>query len=192
MSKKVGALLLAAGFSKRFGGSKLLAPLQSGQTVFQQTLDRLSAAVTDIVVITRPELAEELSPYAPGLKVFAESDKGMGASLAYGIEFAAQWDACLICLADMPFIQSSTYEDIANAAQSDNIVIPQFDEKPGNPVAFGSDFYRELQDLSGDAGGRPVVKQHLSQLCRLEIDDAAILADIDTPQDLNALQRSFA
>lgn len=192
MSKKVGALLLAAGFSNRFGSAKLLAPLNNGELVFQQTLSRLGAALTDVVVITRPELDENLKPYAPGLHVFAEAERGMGASLAYGIELAAQWDACLICLADMPFIQTESYKEIARSARTDNIIIPQYQGNPGNPVAFGSHFFHELGGLSGDAGGRSVVRQHISRVLKLDIDDPAILADIDTPQDLSHLQAAFA
>lgn len=191
MSNRTGALLLAAGFSNRFGSAKLLAPLSSGEVIFQQTLSRLQAAVADVVVITRPELSEQLQSYAPELHVFTDAERGMGASLAFGIQFATQWDACLICLADMPFIQTTSYELIAQSARADNIVIPHHQDKPGNPVAFGSNFYHELRALSGDAGGRPVVRQHMQQVMTLDIEDPAILADIDTIQDLSNLQASF-
>ena len=42
MTKPIGAIVLAAGYSKRFGDSKLLAQLHNGKTVVQQTLERIA------------------------------------------------------------------------------------------------------------------------------------------------------
>ena len=193
MAVRVGALLLAAGYSERFGSSKLLAELDSGNTLFTQTRDRLKAVVPDYIAVTRPELAQQLREIEPGINVCERARQGMGASLAFGIELAAaaQWDATLICLADMPFIESATYAQLAAAAKPDAIVIPCFDGRAGNPVSFGSQFYSDLLTLEGDAGGRVILQQHQPSVVKLAMDSESILADIDTPQDLAALQTHF-
>ena len=193
MAFRVGALLLAAGFSKRFGSSKLLAELNCGHTVYAQTRDRLAAAVEDYAVVTRPEIAELLTTSEPNLHVFPHASKGMGASLAFGIELAESkhWDAALICLADMPFISTSTYLELAAAARKDAIVVPCFDGKNGNPVSFGSQFYGDLKKLQGDAGGKKVMQKHESNLVKHAVNSSAVLADIDTLQDLGTLQTRF-
>ena len=67
-----------------------------------------------------------------------------------------------------------------------------FNDKPGNPVVFGSQFFPDLQALSGDTGGKPVLQQHREGIIRLEVSDPAVLSDIDTPGDLNELQSTFA
>ena len=190
MSMRVGALLLAAGFSSRFGGVKLLAKLNSGGRVFDQTYSRLAAAIPDIVVITRPELAPELAAENMRLEVFTDADRGMGATLAHGMQFTQDWDACMICLSDMPFIQSSTYATLAAEAGAETILIPDYAGETGNPVVFGSAFYDELKHLHGDAGGKSVTRQHPEQVQRIAIADSAILMDIDTPEDLAQLQAS--
>lgn len=183
-----GALLLAAGFSNRYGSIKLCAELESGKTVFAQTLENLQQALDNVIVVTRPELAEALIAHCDSLQIFDQAERGMGATLAYGIGLATDWDTCLVCLADMPFIQPETYRDIAAAQRDDQIVIPQYDLKPGNPVGFGREFYPELLTLSGDSGGRAVVQSHPDAVRRLPVADAAILYDIDTPADLARLQ----
>ena len=188
MGKRVGALILAAGFSNRFGSIKLLAKLENGLTVFEQTQQQLAAAIPDYRVITRPELGETLAPYCDKLEIFHEAERGMGATLAHGIGLASDWDSCLICLADMPMIPSAIYQQIAEASQADKIVVPNFAGQAGNPVAFGSEFYNELGALTGDAGGRPVLLQHPDSVLTLPIDNKAILQDIDTPLDLARLQ----
>ncbi len=185
---RVGALILAAGFSNRFGGIKLLAKLDNGLTVFEQTHQRVAAAIPDYQVITRPELNESLSPFCDKLTIFEEAARGMGATLAFGISLAESWDACLICLADMPLISSNTYKEISTAAAKDKIIVPSHSGKPGNPVAFGKDFYPELRALTGDAGGRPVLRRYGNSVLNLSVSDEAILQDIDTPDDLARLQ----
>lgn len=191
MSGRVAALVLAAGFSNRFGSIKLCARLDNGKTVFEQTLQRVQQAVDDVVVVTRPELAEALIDYCDSLQIFDQAEKGMGATLAYGISLLEDRDACLICLADMPFISADSYRRLAAAQCPDAIILPSHQGRQGNPVGFGRRFFNELQALSGDSGGRVVIQGHPEAVQTLELDDAAIAYDIDTPEDLARLQSAI-
>ncbi len=188
MAGKIGAIILAAGFSNRFGSIKLCAELDNGATVFSQTLARIRTAVPNYKVITRPELADLLSPFETELNIFQDAEKGMGATLAHAISLIESWDGCLVCLADMPFIAVETYKSLASQLGDNNIVIPVHNQQPGNPVGFGKKYFPELLQLSGDSGGRPVVQAHQADVLRLETEDAAILYDIDTPDDLEKYQ----
>ena len=188
MTKEVGALILAAGFSNRFGGIKLDAKLNNGSTVFSQTLSRISAAIPNYKVVTRPDLIDVLSPTEPNLNAFEFAEQGIGASLAFGIGLVNNWHACLVCLADMPFIEIETYRSLASQLNQDNIVIPFHQKQAGNPVGFGRHFYSDLRNLSGDAGGRPVVKENQNAVVAFDAEDAAVLYDIDTPADLDKYQ----
>ena len=193
MSKSIGALLLAAGFSKRFGDTKLFARLDTGNTVLAETYSRLSTVIPEIIVVSRPELSAEVAQQAKSAEIFSEADRGMGASLAFGINKVAEqgWDACMICLADMPFIQESTYRRLAESADKSSIVMPSYDGKVGNPVVFGSIYFPELIQVSGDAGGRSVVRRHQDQTIEVPVTDPAVLADIDTPEELKRYQQDL-
>ncbi|MFT6092857.1 MAG: molybdenum cofactor cytidylyltransferase [Pseudohongiellaceae bacterium] len=185
---KTGAILLAAGLSSRFGASKLLAELDSGTTVFAQTYSRLKLAVDDVLVVTRPDIARQLMTICPELLIFDNAQDGMGATLAFAIKNTSSWDSALICLADMPFISTATYKDIAAASDAKSIVIPIYEGKKANPVSFGSHFFSELQNLSGDTGGRELLKRHPDSIRSLRVSEHAVLDDIDTPADLVRLQ----
>lgn len=188
-STPVGALVLAAGFSHRFGSLKLCAPLPDGGTVFSRTLAALGAAIPDICIVTRPEVAPQLPPVSAEIILFDDAERGMGASLAHGVQtLMAQrsWRAVLVCLADMPYITTATYAQLAQAADADHIVVPEYAGRPGNPVAFGRRFFQDLSTLTGDQGGRPVLRAHPDAVRRVAVSDAAILRDIDTPEDLRA------
>ena len=129
MNPRTGAIVLAAGFSTRFGGIKLCAKLANGKTVFSQTLQNIITAIPNSIIVTRPEVAKLLSIKAgtdSSLHLFKCAESGMGSSLSYGIQQIRDWDACLVCLADMPFILPSTYSTLASSLTSERIVIPNY------------------------------------------------------------------
>lgn len=193
MSRKIGAIVLAAGFSNRFGGSKLLATLNNGNKVFQQTLDRIAEAIPAILVVTRPELATALTINSTQVRtvIFEQAKDGMGASLAFASSHIdiEDWDGCLVCLADMPFVKADTYRMISQQLSSNNsIVIPSYNSKPGNPAAFGSSYFPDLANLDGDSGGKSIIKSHPNSVTMLDVNEPGILQDIDTYEDLSRYQ----
>ena len=187
-----GAILLAAGFSRRFGSIKLNALLPDGSTLLQRTSGLLQANFDNVIVVTRPALLDA-GAFA-GTRFSDEqivlchnADQGMGHSLACAVAaLPGHWDACLVCLADMPFITTSTLQQIHANARKNRIVIPTYHHQRGHPVCFGRDFFAELQQSRGDTGGRDVIKAHPDKIKVIELDDAGILQDIDTPEDLSA------
>ena len=189
-----GALVLAAGVSRRFGGDKRAARLPNGTTVAAETLHQLSAAFDKIHVVLRDNdsdaLVESLTSAAPNARFSRCQDAhlGMGHSLAHGVAQIAEWDGLAVCLADMPFIQTRTYRQLIEAfkakAESKAILVPTYRSKRGHPVLFDSEHFRAMQLLQGDEGAKTVLKAQASNVRFVEIDDAAILRDIDLPADL--------
>ena len=197
-SLKVGALVLAAGFSRRFGATKLLAALPENRQIslFEQTLINLCMALPTIVVVYRPELRiqfheirDRASQHYPGTVItlveFEQAESGMGASLAFGASHIADWDAALVCLADMPYVMPSTYSLVAESVRPESIVVPCYRGARGHPIAFGSAYLDELRALAGDAGGRAILDMHSAKIFTLNVDDDGILIDIDTQDDLD-------
>ncbi len=192
MTKPVSAIVLAAGFSSRFGSSKLLAELSSGKTVFQQTVERIAEAFPELLVVTRPEMVTALQKLAQSTSIlgFEHADQGMGATLAFAAQQIGDWDGCVVCLGDMPFIETSTYSLIAELVTVDSIVTPTFDSKMGNPVAFGKNLYTDLEALTGDSGGRRLTSMYPQAVRELRVSDPGILQDIDTLEELTLYQDS--
>lgn len=195
---KVGALILAAGFSRRFGATKLLAELPENRQIslFEQTLINLCAALPTIIVVYRPELRvqfheirDRATQQYPGTEVtlveFEQAESGMGASLAFGANHIADWDAALVCLADMPYVLPSTYSLVAKSVRTESIVVPCYRGARGHPIAFGSTYLDELRTLTGDAGGRAILDMHSAKIFTLTVDDDGILVDIDTQEDFD-------
>ena len=184
MTPDVRALILAAGSSTRFGKQKLRENLPSGNTVLEQTLNRVKLAVPDVKVVTSIHFYETLQTQGREFEIFSGASSGMGATLSYGIRLTEEADACLVCLADMPFIQTTTYQTLAALLTSENIVVPIFEGKKGNPVGFGKRFFNDLMLLNGDIGGRELLRRYSDVTQHVKVEDPAILYDIDTPADL--------
>ena len=189
-----GALVLAAGVSRRFGGDKRAARLPNGATVAGETLHHLSAAFDAIHVVLRDSdsdaLIESLTTAAPNVRFSRCHDAhlGMGHSLAHGVAQVAEWDGLAVCLADMPFIQAHTYRRLIEAfkteAKSRAILVPTYRSKRGHPVLFGSEHFPAMQLLQGDEGAKTLLEAQANNVHFVEINDAAILRDIDQPDDL--------
>lgn len=189
---KKGALVLAAGNSRRFQGHKLSALLQ-GEPLLFLTLKSIADVIDDICLVydKRDSIIASLiqgSPLQVNSLAICPSTPAMSESIKCGVQHCQDWDAWLICLADMPLIEPPTFKKLYNAMDRDRIIQPTYNGQPGHPVAFGQQFQSELLQLSGDRGAKPVIENNKQHLYRIEIDDPHILCDIDTPQDLHVIQ----
>lgn len=184
---KISAIILAAGKSSRMGDFKLLLPL-GGHTVIGTTVANvLGAAFTETIVVTGHRHAD----VAAGLPVNVHTvhnaafSDGMSTSLQAGLKAArSDADAYLFCLGDMPMVKTATLLTIGQAAAGSNaIIVPNHDNRDGNPVLFGCDYRNEILQLTGDAGAKQIISAHTGNVVRIDIDEPGIFQDIDTAVD---------
>ena len=183
-----GVLVLAAGSSRRFGDDKRLAELPGGEPLLYATLSKIRQTGLPHLLCLGPgdsALTGELRRRGIDCCICGRSPEGMGATLAEGIGHVPAWDATLVALGDMPFVKLETYRSIAKALRADNICVPESGGRPGNPVGFGRRFYPELMSLSGDQGGKRIVRQHADRVTRVQVLDDGIHRDVDVPADLD-------
>jgi molybdenum cofactor cytidylyltransferase len=181
-------ILLAAGFSRRFGANKLLQPLADGVPLALTTARRLRAALPDVLAVVNPrdpELARLLTEDGFPVTVCPRAQDGLGASLAWAIKYASRADAWIVALADMPYIQPETIARVADAIdQPTALAAPVFRGRRGHPVGFGRAYFEELARLTGDEGARSILRDHAERVRWLACEDPGILTDVDTLADL--------
>ena len=179
-------VLLAAGSAIRFGGDKLLAPLVDGTPIGVAALRNLAPAVDVVLAVVRPgdsALAAALAAGGARVTVCPRAAEGMGASLAWGVRAAPIAAGWLIALADMPWIQTVTISRVADAVRAGApIAAPSWKDSRGHPVGLASRFFGELAALAGDEGAKAILCRHPATL--IATDDAGVLRDVDTRQDL--------
>lgn len=188
-----GAILLAAGESRRFGaGNKLLADL-GGEPVVRRTAMAAAAAGLPLIVVLGHQ-AEDVRAALDGLAATfvpaARWAEGMGASLAAGAAAVpAWWDGALVLLGDMPLVPAATLAAIAAAVDAPGaIAAPVHAGRRGNPVGFGRAWLPRLAQLGADSGARAL----LAGAAVTELPAGPeVLADCDTPAALAAVRLAF-
>jgi len=192
---RVVGILLAAGRGSRFGGDKLMAPLRAaahgvpaGTPLGVAAARNLVAALPDSVAVVRPgdeALSRLLVATGVRLVECASADDGMGTSLACGVVAAADADAWVVALADMPWIDPTTIVKVADALRAGaNITAPALRGQRGHPVGFARRHHAALAALTGDVGARGILQRNAAGLAIVDVDDPGILGDVDRPADL--------
>jgi molybdenum cofactor cytidylyltransferase len=185
------AVLLAAGAGTRFGGGKLLHPLNDGVAVAAHAARNLLGAHLSVIAVVRAgddAVARLLEQENCRVTFCADAVHGMGHTLAHGVAHASDASAWVIALADMPRVQPRTIIAIAAALRSGaKIAVPFYEGRRGHPVGFASALGPELRALRGDTGAREVLERHRDAIVRVACDDPGVLLDVDTKNDLHGL-----
>ena len=188
--KQVAGILLAAGAGTRFGGDKLLHPLEDGVAIAAHAARNLLAATPEVIAVVRWgdfPLYEMLEQEGCQVTMFQGAARGMGASLAHGVKEARSADGWVIALADMPRLAAATVGAVIAALEEGALIAaPAYRGERGHPVGFGAALRDELLALDGDQGARAVVERHRVAVRLVECDDPGVLYDIDRKDDLPA------
>jgi len=188
--KFIAGILLAAGAGSRFGGEKLLHPLEDGVAIAAHAARHLLAVTPEVVAVVRWgdfPLYDLLEEEGCQVTMFQGAARGMGASLAHGVAQARGADGWVIALADMPRIAPDTLRQVVAALEEGaQIAAPICKGERGHPVGFGAALRNELIALDGDQGARAIVERHRDALKLVECNDPGILLDIDRKSDLGA------
>lgn len=190
----VGAVLLAAGQSERFGPENKLLATVDGRSVVRAAARTLRAAPFDDLVAVVGHDAAAVSAVLPeefGLRHNDRYAAGQHTSVRVGVAAAqkAGWDGALFALGDMPAVAPATIDALLESfiGGSGTIVIPTEGGRRGNPVLFGASHFDALAEVAGDRGGRELIATH-PDVVRVPVDDAGIHRDIDRPEDLRSVR----
>jgi len=194
---RVAALVLAAGQSRRMGGTnKLLAEIDGRPMVARVVDAALASRARPVIVVTGHEEAKLRQTLGGRELRFVHNPdyaQGLSTSLKRGVAaLGPEVDGVLVCLGDMPRVAPAHLDRLIAAfqpAEGRAICVPTRDGKRGNPVLWGAAFFDEMREVAGDVGARHLIGEHPEAVCEVAMDDEAILVDIDTPEALTALGR---
>lgn len=188
----IAGVVLAAGASTRFGGQKLLAPLEGNPVVRWSVQSLLDAGLAEVVVVLGRDAAEVGAALA-GLPVrclvnpaYAE---GMSSSLRAGIgALGTVVRAAVVALGDQPRVGASVVRALCEAYQESRqpLVVPSYAGVRGNPVLVDGSLFGELLALTGNEGARGVIARDPARVHRVEFPYPMPL-DVDTLGDLERL-----
>ena len=103
----------------------------------------------------------------------------------------------LFLTADQPLVEKETIQNLL--LQADNaerltsgktrIIRARYAGKEGSPVLFHASLIPELQQLSGDEGGRSVIRAHREEMAFVDAAEERQMTDVDTVEDLEKLEQ---
>jgi molybdenum cofactor cytidylyltransferase len=185
-----GAVILAAGASRRMGTPKALLPIGGQPMVVRVVEAALAAPVWPIVVVVGAH-AERVRPVLARLPVLVvENDawtEGMASSLRTGLailrQFSRTLDGALFALCDQPAFSARTILRLieARAATGCSIAASRYSARRGAPALFGREHFAALAALTGEDGARLLLNGDPRQVAEVDLPELAV--DLDTPED---------
>jgi molybdenum cofactor cytidylyltransferase len=189
-SDTVDAILMASGFSKRFGNADKLLALFRGKPLARHTLE-LVCGLNRFRHIFFISAADPVSALAEDLPVRVIKNEhalgGQGESIRLGV---AASDAAyyLFFPCDQPLLDQDTVLRLLAVRKPGCIVQPAFQGVPGNPVLFSQVFREELLALGSGEQGRDIKQRHPDSVITVELKGQTPLLDIDYPETLESLE----
>ena len=187
---KLAFIMLAAGNSRRFGSNKLMYEVD-GVPMYLRTLRKLQKAAekipdSRIILVTQPqyqEIIDVAKEIGADILFNPQPERGISSSMQIGLENAKDVDACLFTVADQPWLTAETIIALYDTFHSENkgMACTCRGEKTGNPCIFSKKYYKELMEISGDRGGKQVIKRHPEDVVYFKISDERELVDVDVP-----------
>jgi molybdenum cofactor cytidylyltransferase len=182
----IGAVILAAGESKRMGEPKLLLPVK-GKRIIEWTVDSFKNVVDDVVVVLG-HAPENLIPILKELEarwVINENYReGMASSFKKGLKELRSCEAVFLALGDQPFVARDFLTKAIGAWRGGaKVVNPIYKGKKGHPVLFDQSLFDEILTLQKHEMIRDVIHRHEDERCLIEAGEWAVV-DLDTPEEL--------
>jgi molybdenum cofactor cytidylyltransferase len=191
VQRSVGAIVLAAGMSKRMGQPKVLMPWSNDKPILEHILDQLILARVDHIVVVSGHRAAEVRKIAAklGVEVAHNEDYATGemlSSVKAGLRAMPDHiAAALIALGDQPRIQPRVISQVLTtyAEGAHEIVAPSYQRRRGHPILIDRRHWAELLALPADGAPRDVINAHADRIAYVNVDTDSVLSDVDTPQE---------
>jgi molybdenum cofactor cytidylyltransferase len=201
MSAAVHILILAAGSSTRMQGADKLLLTIDGEPLLRRVASRAVATGAPVMVALSPRFPDRfaaLQGLSLRLARVPDAEQGMSRSLVRGLAairatHPAAGTGVMILPADMPgFTTDALRGMIAAFAAAPNRILrgqsrQQLGPQAGHPAIFPAAQWCELDELTGDEGGRSVIARHADTVTLYPLPGDMAVRDLDTPADWQAL-----
>jgi CTP:molybdopterin cytidylyltransferase MocA len=193
MAATVHILILAAGASARMrGADKLMQPVRRRPLLRHVAEEALATGAPILVMLPPGAEARVRALEGLAVRIVPVPDAGLGMSraLVRGVQAAAETagpeDGVMILPADMPDLTTAALADLISRFRAEPDLILRgaaITGEPGHPALFPRALWPELERITGDEGGRAVLRAHAARVQLVPLPGRMALTDLDTPED---------
>jgi putative nucleotidyltransferase with HDIG domain len=190
---KIGAVIIAAGYSSRMDGFKPLLKF-GNQTAVERLVATYQLAGVDQIILVLGHRADEISPYVKnkplGLVINEKFAEGMYTSIIKGItQLNEEIDAFFIHPVDIPLVKPETLKYLMEASErtGKGIIYPCFLGERGHPPLIHKKYQNLILENKKDGGLKSLLGLYEADAVDLPLIDGAILMDMDTRTDYETL-----
>ena len=194
----IGAVILAAGRSRRMGRPKMSLPWKDGKTLIAHMVSIFQEAGIEPIVIVAGEnyVIVEENLHGEEVTVLGDpktTDAEMLDSVKLGLRSleTKAVEAALIMPGDHPLLLPSTVRALCEAwwEMTGKMLAPSFAGRRGHPLLIPKALWPELLALREGLSLRDFLDQHDEHLEYVDVKDPGVRFDVDTPEDYeNALR----
>ncbi|MGI4853268.1 MAG: nucleotidyltransferase family protein [Janthinobacterium lividum] len=191
MSRRLAALVLAAGGSSRLGHPKQLVEFQGERLLDRAIRIAHQAGASPVFVVLGAECEQmlaalEANAYQPRILINKAWTSGMASSLRLGAAAAERdgVDNLLVLACDQPSVTADHLLRLVEVSKREHVVASHYRSRRGIPALFPDFAFHALQDLTGDTGARDLLQDDAVLTVVLPVGEF----DIDTHEDLLRLQ----
>ncbi len=195
---RCAAVLLAAGSASRMGHRPKCLLERDGQALIRRTAQCLLDAGIQELVVVLGHYAQEIAPALAGLAVTVvinpHPEHGIISSQRLGLQsVSANCDAVVMCLADQPLIETQDITDLlqafADRPSNTEVVFPQVQGQPGNPVALSAAVRLAVLQANDDFGCQTWRQMNRTLVHGWASDNPHYITDLDSEADIADLQQ---
>jgi molybdenum cofactor cytidylyltransferase len=197
-SGRLPGIVLMAGLSSRMGLPKALLPL-GGQPALVRILSEALASRLDRIVLVlgarsrmiRQALGELRHNGRLSIVYNPAYRQGLSTSVIKGLgRIDPEASGVMFLMGDQPLLRAAVINRLIRKflGNPDCIVVPQYGSRPGNPVTFPASLIPELKKLTGDRGGREIIRSHPDRVCFQPVRPARAGWDMDTREDYEKIK----
>jgi molybdenum cofactor cytidylyltransferase len=187
---RVGAVVLAAGSSRRLGRPKQLLPFRGG-TLLDATLARVRSFALAPTIVALGGAAPEVRTTVDlsGCTVVDSVHHTEGCSSSIVASLAAlpeDLDGFLLFLGDQPDVRASTVDQLLGVAAETEIAVVDYTDGSGHPFWFARSMFDALGELHGDKAVWKLLESGRFDTAAARVDSPVPL-DVDTWEDYQRL-----
>ena len=188
----ISAILLAAGQSKRMKGeNKLTKKIRGIPLINYSVKNILNSNIDELIIVLGYQNTILRKIIKKNIKIKFIYNKnyksGMASSIKIGLKnLSKKTDFFFICLGDMPLINKDIYNQLIKHRNINDIIVPTYKSKQGNPVLFSQVMKKKINNILGDLGAKKILKSNKNKIFFLKFTNKKILKDYNTVDNFNS------